>query len=274
MMDVYSLSGTSGTGKSTSALSFAYKKKIPTIIDDGLLILNGQKIAGTSAKFEKNYITAVKRATFFDEQHRMEVHHAIRYYSIGRILIIGTSDRMVQLIAKRLEIGEIKQYYHIEDIRSSSEIKIAQYVRKTEGKHTIPIPYKEVDQNFFKKLIHKGMIFFSSQKEVIGETTIVRPDFHRGSIKIYKKVFKEMVEYICFNYEEIENCELIIIDLQELPTLKLSLNLRYPIQYNLLKKIETLQKDIQQQFINHLNMELQSINITVNKAKKKGRSSK
>ena len=69
-MEIFSLSGPSGTGKSTSALTFAHQKKIPAIIDDGLLILNGQKIAGTSAKFEKNSITAVKRATFFDELHK------------------------------------------------------------------------------------------------------------------------------------------------------------------------------------------------------------
>ena len=63
-MEIFALSGPSGTGKSTSALSFAYEKKIPAIIDDGLLIVNGKKVAGTSAKFEKNTITAVKRATF------------------------------------------------------------------------------------------------------------------------------------------------------------------------------------------------------------------
>ena len=60
LMEVYSLSGPSGTGKSTSALEFAHKHGIDGIIDDGLLIVNGQKRAGTSAKFEKNTLTAVR----------------------------------------------------------------------------------------------------------------------------------------------------------------------------------------------------------------------
>jgi ABC-type glutathione transport system ATPase component len=66
-MEVFSLSGPSGTGKSTSALTFAHQQKISAIIDDGLLIFNGQRIAGTSAKFEKNIITAVKREPSFSK---------------------------------------------------------------------------------------------------------------------------------------------------------------------------------------------------------------
>lgn len=52
-MKVCSLSGPSGTGKSTSALVFAHKIGVQAIIDDGLLIVNGVKVAGISAKFEK-----------------------------------------------------------------------------------------------------------------------------------------------------------------------------------------------------------------------------
>lgn len=50
---VYSLSGPSGTGKSTSALAFAHKLGVEAIVDDGLLIVNGVRVAGLSAKFEK-----------------------------------------------------------------------------------------------------------------------------------------------------------------------------------------------------------------------------
>ena len=123
-MEIFSLSGPSGTGKSTSALTFAHQHKIPAIIDDGLLILNGHKLAGTSAKFEKNAITAVKRATFFDELHKKEVQEALKIYLIDKILIIGTSDKMTRLIANRLELGEINHYHYIGDLRSPSEIKL------------------------------------------------------------------------------------------------------------------------------------------------------
>lgn len=272
-MEVFSLSGASGTGKSTSALAFAHKHRIPALIDDGLLIFNGQRIAGTSAKFEKNALTAVKRATFFDEDHLKEVQMAISNYYIDRILIIGTSDKMTRLIAERLNLGNIKHYYYVEDIRTSSEIKLAQFIRKTEGKHIIPIPYKQVDQNFFKKLIQRGVDIFSSKKERIGENTIVHPDFHRGSIKIHKKVFQNMIEIICSQYPLIEECRSVEFHLQGLPILRASIAIKYPFGGNIIEMIEEIQKDIRYHFQQNLNIELYSVNLTIHIAKKMESSS-
>ena len=262
-MEIFSLSGPSGTGKSTSALTFAHQKKIPAIIDDGLLILNGQRIAGTSAKFEKNSITAVKRATFFDEPHVKEVQEALKIYVINKILIIGTSDKMTRLIASRLEIGEINHYYYIGDLRSSSEIKMAQFVRRTEGKHIMPIPYRQVEQNFFKRLVHKGKDIFSHKKEKIGETTIVRPDFHHGTIQIEKKVFSDIIEHTCLANKYVVDCDSIQVSLLGLPKVNLSVDIVYPVSYNLPKVLGQLQTDIQKNFMSHFNIEFNSINIQV-----------
>lgn len=262
-MEIFSLSGPSGTGKSTSALAFAHQNKIPAIIDDGILILNGQKIAGTSAKFEKNAITAVKRATFFDELHKKEVQEALKIYVINKILIIGTSDKMTRLIASRLELGDINHYYYISDLRTPSEIKMAQFVRSTEGKHIMPIPYRQVEQNFFKRLIHKGMDIFSSKKEKIGETTIVRPDFHHGFIQIERKVFIDLIEHTCLQNPYIVSCDSIQVQLHGLPTVYLNVDIVYPVSYNLPKVIEQLQTEIQQSFMSHFNIEFNSINIQI-----------
>jgi hypothetical protein len=267
-MEIFSLSGPSGTGKSTSALTFAHKHRIPAIIDDGLLIVNGEKIAGTSAKFEKNALTAVKRATFFFEDHVKEVQMAINHYYISRILIIGTSDKMTRIIASRLNLADIQHYYHVEDIRTSSEIKIAQFVRKTEGKHIIPIPYKQVDPSFFKKIILKGWEIFTPKRERIGETTIVHPDFHRGSIVIHKKVYKDLVKIICSGYREIEDCKSTQFILNGLPILHVSISIRQPIRSNLFEMSERLQSDIRSYFLNHLNIELYSINLYLQLSKK------
>ena len=262
-MEIFSLSGASGTGKSTSALSFAHKQKIPAIIDDGLLIINGQKVAGTSAKFEKFSLSAVKRATFFDVDHVKEVQMAINNYYVERLLIIGTSDRMTKLIASRLQLGEIKHYYHVEDVRSSSEIKIAQFVRKTEGKHIIPIPYQQVDQSFFKKLIHRGVEIFSPKKERIGENTIVHPDFHRGAIKIHKKAFSDIIMIICKDFTDIDECKSVDLQLHGLPVLKATITIKHPLQSTLIAMVEKLQSEIRSHFINKLNIELYSVNLNV-----------
>lgn len=262
-MDIFALIGPSGSGKSTIALSFAYEKNIPAIIDDGLLIINGQRVAGKSAKFEKNAVTAIKRAIFFEEDHAKEVRLALAHYFINRVLIIGTSERMVKLIAAKLGLGKIKKIYRIENIRSSKEIKMAQFIRKTEGKHVIPIPYKQVEQNFFKKVIHKGKAIFSKKRERIGENTIVRPDFHRGNIHIYKRAYRDMVTYICWNYSDIKECKAVHVDLEGPAILHVTVSIQYPLNGNVTEMAKKLQKDIFEQFIKNLGLELYSINIHI-----------
>src|SRR5690625_4582479 len=118
-MKIYALVGPSGTGKSTIALLYSYNYQIPAIIDDGLLIYEGKKVAGSSAKYEKNYITAVKRAIFFYENHREEVSKEIELLLLDKILLIGTSTKMVNIIAERLKLGSIDKYVNIQDVQPS-----------------------------------------------------------------------------------------------------------------------------------------------------------
>jgi len=178
-MQVYSLTGESGTGKSTNAIAFAYEHDIPAIIDDGLLIYKGEKIAGSSAKFEKTMIAAVKRAIFNDDEDAELVKEKIAEYEIDRLLILGTSLRMVKRIAARLDLGPIDKHYYIQDILTAEEIEEAKHDRMTKGRHVIPLSYKQLDQNLFQKIMKKGLDVFSPQKKKIGETTIVHPYFHR-----------------------------------------------------------------------------------------------
>ncbi len=267
-MEIYALSGPSGTGKSTIALEFAHEKKIPAIIDDGLLIVNGNKVAGFSAKFEKNSYTAVKRATFFDLKHRNEVKESIRNCFIGKILIIGTSEKMVRLIAKNLKLGEISKIYHVQEIRSSSEIQIAQFIRRTEGKHVIPIPFRQVEQNFFKKLIRRGFAILSHKNELIAEVTIVQPDFQKGIIKIGKNVYRDIILHICNQYGDIKYCKSLRINLEGLPIIHLTLILKSPISYSIKELMDNIQKDIKSYFEQIFSIELHAINLRIQRAEK------
>ena len=52
-MEVYALIGASGTGKSHNAYIVMEQYSIDMMIDDGLLIKDGKKMAGTSAKQRK-----------------------------------------------------------------------------------------------------------------------------------------------------------------------------------------------------------------------------
>jgi adenylate kinase family enzyme/uncharacterized alkaline shock family protein YloU len=264
-MEVYVLTGPSGTGKSSSALSVSYQYNIPAIIDDGLLIYNGKRVAGTSAKFEKSTIKAVKRAIFHDEQHAKEVKDTIKKLNIQKILLIGTSVNMVKKIADKLELGEINHYLTIEDVRSSSEISIALYTRRTEGKHIIPIPYVQVDQSFFKKLISKGKIFFSPKKEKIGETTIVQPNFEKGSIHISEGVLQKIIKLICKGIEIIYHVHSIDVKLTEEPYLIIEVTAKHVPNENLMNALHNAQQKIFTDFNQYMNVEFSYINIKVKK---------
>jgi adenylate kinase family enzyme len=264
-MEVFALYGPSGTGKSTSALEVAHKHKIHAIIDDGLLIYKGRKIAGTSAKYERTTVQAVKRAIFFYEDHAEEVRQAIREYNIDRILLLGTSRKMVNRIAAALELEAISHYISIEDVRSSSEIKAALYTRQTAGKHVIPIPYIQVEQSFFQRMIKRGKKIFSAKKEVIGETTIVQPDFGGGRMHVSEHVLRKLVILSCRNVPEVDNMTKINITLNDLPSISLEVHLNVPRGTSLPQVAQNIRRHIYDSYVQHLNIELHHIHIHIGK---------
>lgn len=262
-MIVSALSGPSGTGKSTSALSFAYSKGISTIIDDGLLIHRGRKIAGYSAKYEKNYIAAVKRAIFFHDDHLNEVQEALRLLVIDEILILGTSKKMVDKIASRLGLGDINHYYTIEDVRTSKEIKMALYNRKTQEKHVIPIPYEEVDHSIFKRIIQRGKKILFHHKNFIGETTIVQPNFQDGLIHIHDDVFKQIIMKSCQAFKDIHKCHSVEVNLDLLPNININVSLYYSPKQNIIELSEAVQKKVYSDFIRFFRIEPDVVNVRI-----------
>ncbi|ATP40245.1 hypothetical protein CSE16_09425 [Solibacillus sp. R5-41] len=268
-MDIYSLSGPSGTGKSTSALQFAHDHQIQAIIDDGLLIVNGEKVAGTSAKFEKHVVTAVRRAIFDEEWHQAEVIQALRNVQIQSILIIGTSDKMTKRIAKRLELGDIQHYFYVEDVRSTKEIQMARFVREIQGKHVMPVPYKQVEQNFFKRLVQKGKEIFSPNREKLGETTIVRPDFHHQTITISHAVYTDIIKHVVANNPYVTRLNHLHFSIASVPTMRMDVSTLAPVNYYVPDILKQLQREIAQSFLFHFQVEPEDIHITLSNTESK-----
>ena len=98
------------------------------MIDDGLLIHNEKIVAGKSAKKEDAYMGAIKTALFDNPAHKQEVITKLRSIKFKKILLIGTSNKMVAKIAERLELPEISTYIQIEDIASKEEIERNNFV--------------------------------------------------------------------------------------------------------------------------------------------------
>jgi ABC-type glutathione transport system ATPase component len=147
-MEVYALVGSSGTGKSHRAMVVAYEHGIDTVVDDGLLIKDGCKIAGKSAKREATALKAVKRAIFLDPGHAREVQESLEKLNPAKILILGTSVRMVERIAAALKVPRPAEVIYIEDVATEREIKLAMDLRENHGMHVIPVPTIEVKKDF------------------------------------------------------------------------------------------------------------------------------
>ena len=152
-MEVVAFVATTGTGKSHCALVIAHENNSECIIDDGILIHDNKIVAGFSAKKESSRLKAVRRAIFQDPVQVKSVKDMIDKINPERLMIIGTSDNMVQKITKALGIPLPSRYIRIEDVATPKEIEKAQYARLKEGKHIIPVPTMELKPHFRGYLI-------------------------------------------------------------------------------------------------------------------------
>lgn len=202
-MRVVGFVGPSGSGKSHRASWVARERGIEYIIDDGLLIKVNQVIAGTSAKREKTRIGSIKRALFSDEAHVAEVINAINLYKPGVILILGTSDQMVERIAQRLELPDISEKVNITDVADEFEIKQAITTRREQGKHVIPVPTFEIKKDFSGYFLDPLQIFRRKGKgnfQLDDEKSVVRPTFsYLGNYTISDYTIYQIVEYVVTN---------------------------------------------------------------------------
>jgi uncharacterized alkaline shock family protein YloU len=174
------LIGKSGTGKSHKAQLIAKENEIKFIIDDGLLIHGSRVLAGYSAKREKTRLGAIKRAIFQDPTHAAEVKSKLSEMKVDRLLILGTSDSMIEAICKTLSIPLPESIIRIEDISSHREINTARMIRKAAGKHVIPVPTLEIKKDFSGFFLDPLRIFRKGKgkpSELVEEKSVVRPTY-------------------------------------------------------------------------------------------------
>ncbi|MDR0690120.1 MAG: hypothetical protein LBG08_07670 [Spirochaetaceae bacterium] len=206
----YALIGESGTGKSFRAVLVAQKYDIDFIIDDGLLIRDNRIVAGHSAKKEKTFLAAVKAALFDEKARRDEVARKLQNEKFKKVLILGTSEKMVIKIAARLQLPPPSKIIKIEDIASQEEIERAIRTRKVEGKHVIPVPSIEIKRNY-PNIFYDAIKIFKRKNgpDAIGPTpkvhekSVVRPEYSkRGKVIISEAALSQMVIHCVDEYNQ------------------------------------------------------------------------
>ena len=195
-----------GTGKSYRAQMVAKERDIKYIIDDGLLIKENEVIAGISAKRAPTKIETVKKALFNEPKEADEIKKAFRKHKPESILILGTSDNMIEKIMKNLGLPDLIETVYITDVATEDEMEEAQRTRVSEGKHVIPVPTFEIKKDFSGYVLDPLQIFKSKGKNgpYITEKSIIRPTFsYLGNFRISDLVFKQIIEYIALKADAI-----------------------------------------------------------------------
>ena len=178
-MNIHALVGPSGTGKSHRASMVAEQINADSIIDDGLLIVDGRIVAGVSAKREATRVAAVKRAILADEDHAAAVKDGLKRLAPHDVLILGTSKEMIRHILAALDLSQQPiNWIRIEQVTTLEERQVAQQVRRQQGKHVIPAPAMEVKKSFGGYWVDPLRFMFRGRhRQMVVEKSIVRPTY-------------------------------------------------------------------------------------------------
>ena len=199
-MKVYAFVGPSGTGKSYRAQLVASQNNIHYIIDDGLLIDENEVLAGTSAKKAPTKIETIRHALFVEPKEQEEMKKALKKYKPDSLLILGTSDKMIEKIRESLDLPELTKTIYINEVATEEEMEKARNIRVTQGKHVIPVPTFEIKKDFSGYILDPLQIFRSKSANggpYISEKSIIRPTFsYLGNFTISDSVFRQITERV------------------------------------------------------------------------------
>jgi uncharacterized alkaline shock family protein YloU/adenylate kinase family enzyme len=269
---VFALVGESGTGKSFRSKLVAQKYGIEHIIDDGLLIKENRILAGHSAKKEKTFLAAVKVALFDEKSHRDEIARKLQSEKLRKILVLGTSEKMVNKIATRLQMPPPSKIIKIEDIATQDEIDKAIRTRRIEGKHVIPVPSIEIKRSY-PAIFHDAIRIFMRRGTPAGigptpkvlEKSVVRPEYSkRGKVVISESALSQMVIHCVDEYNQnIRIKKLKVHDKEMGYHLAITIDVPYGIQLG--GNIHDLQNYIIDNIERYTGILIEEVNIIIDK---------
>ncbi len=268
---VFALVGKSGTGKSFRAKLIAEKYGIDLIIDDGLLIKENSIIAGKSAKKESAFLGAIKTALFDEAEHRNEVIQALQSTSFKRILILGTSEKMVRKITRRLKLPHISKLIHIEDIATEEEINMAIKSRHMEGKHIIPVPTVEIQRDYshiiydsVKVFVKRKIFRIGKGKEKYYEKTVVQPDFSqkKGKVTISETALTQMIIHCADEFDHTIKIKKVKVK-NDLTGYRIKLYIQVPYRTQLSGKIHSFQQYVINNIERYAGVIINEVNLKI-----------
>jgi len=273
---VFALVGDSGTGKSFHAKLVSHKYRIDFIIDDGLLIRDNRILAGHSAKKEHTFMAAVKVALFDEKSHRDEVARKLQNEKYKRVLLLGTSEKMVFKIAARLQLPPPLKIIKIEDIATQDEIDKAIRTRRIEGKHVIPVPSMEIKRSY-PNIFYDAIRIFKRNKATgkvpsgigpvptLHEKSVVRPEYSKhGRVIISEGALIYFVTHCVDEYNpDMKIKKILVKDAEMGYRLVITIDVPYGIQLG--GNIQDLQHFVIDNTERYTGILIEEVNIIIDK---------
>ena len=272
-MKIISFTGKSGTGKSFQATALAQIRNIDAIIDDGLLIYKGQIVAGTSAKKSPSKREAMRIALFSHDWHRSEVIQALVKYHPETLMIIGTSDKMTNIVCESLGLHEPEERIYIEDVTTEEQRETAHYHRHIEGEHVIPAPMGQLKRDFAGYFMNPLRILKAAKvlrddnapetEEDEFNRTVVRPRYsYFGIFTITEQALKDIVQITAEKYKG----KLVVLDRlgngkQE--NMVVAIDVRLIQGPDMVETCQAFQKDVHKAIEDMTSFSVESVNIRI-----------
>ena len=265
-MKIISFTGKSGTGKSYQANRICMENNIEGIIDDGLFIYKGQVVAGSSAKKCESKAAAMRIALFNLPENTEPVKAALKKYNPEKLMIIGTSDKMVDWIVQALELHPVDERWYIEDFSTDEDREKAKYYRQIQGEHVIPAPIGQLRRDFAGYTLNpvkffKNLVIDMTSSQ--GESTIVRPKYsYIGTFVIEPRAIRDITNIVAESYDTTLSC-LKIMQHGGASNLSLTINLRTLKDKQSITSLDDFQNDVCKAIEEMTSFSINAINIII-----------
>jgi hypothetical protein len=264
-IEVLAFVGAAGTGKSQRASQVARQYGIDFVIDDGLLVSKGQIMAGKSAKSEKNLVRAIRRALFEYMPHRLEVVAFLASHMPCKVMVIATSNSMMEKIVEKLGLPRPVQIIDITEVASHEEINNALKERREKKQHVVPVSRTQIQRNFAGKFVSQLKDLFKSKDRQDENRTVVKPPFSfDGQVTIEEEAILTMIRRLIILGDHVHQVhELSLVPDGDILNVNLVVDIKLGDK-NALYLARLLQKKLSIGLSFFTGMEVKKVNVRIN----------
>ena len=191
------------------------------------------------------------------------MREAIQKIKPDSILILGTSDGMVEKIAENLELPKPEKTIYINQVATETEMETARRIRTTEGKHVIPVPTFEIKRDFAGYILDPLQIFKYRKNDTpyISEKSIIRPTFsYLGKFTISDTAFRQITEYVAKKTEGIHRVSRVRVE-NSVGATNIYVEVYVIFGYNILSVLRDFKQRVKKEIERLTTMNVQEVSV-------------